>query len=118
MDALLDSVRKGNLELAEAAIRQLGTANVRDVFSGMSALHEAASNGDCKMIQLLASNGADVNTTNNDSESSPLGVAAVAGHLAACKLLLALGAKLGIHEQDIVNELKEAGEFDIANLLS
>ena len=118
MEALLNSIRSGNISLEETAIKELGTANVRDVFSGTTPLHEAAVNGNCEMIRLLVSKGANVNSTDNDSSSSPLGAAAIAGHLEACQLLQSLGAKLGAAESDIVGELIELGELQIAKLLS
>ena len=117
LEELFRAVRTGSTAKAQDLLCQPGVANVRDVISGLSLLHQAAINGDCAMIELLIRNGADVNANDNDTSSSPLGTAATAGRLSAVRLLLEHGAMLAASETDIIDESADAGDVEIADLL-
>jgi len=116
-ERLFSAVRQGKLEEVSLIGQKAGLVNMRDVLSGNTPLHFASANGDCAMIELLAQLGGDVNSCDNDSSSSPLGVASIAGRLDAVRILLKLGARLAPEEDDIMDEVIELGDLEIAKLL-
>jgi hypothetical protein len=71
-------------------------ANERDhayIGDGRTALHQAAANGDVRLIKALIAHGALVNAKNSTGET-PLHLAARFGHIDAIRYLVAVGARI------------------------
>eukprot|EP00403_Amphidinium_massartii_P007947 CAMPEP_0178373016 /NCGR_PEP_ID=MMETSP0689_2-20121128/1649_1 /TAXON_ID=160604 /ORGANISM="Amphidinium massartii, Strain CS-259" /LENGTH=619 /DNA_ID=CAMNT_0019992953 /DNA_START=21 /DNA_END=1876 /DNA_ORIENTATION=+ len=95
--AKLDSETAAGLQPLHAAALQGHSAVVRllvkqgadpnQMFQGHGLVHEAAANGDVAMLRVLLSVNANVELQLQDS-STPLGIAAMQGHVEAVKLLL------------------------------
>lgn len=64
----------------------------------MTALHEAARNGDIERLKSLLDNGADVNAKDEKNGAAPLHYAAGHGHARAVKLLLDKGAEVNARD--------------------
>lgn len=61
---------------------------------GRTAMHYAADNGEPSVVQLLISNGCNVNNTCTSESMSPLHLAASKGHLDAVFMLVSAGARV------------------------
>jgi ankyrin repeat protein len=68
--------------------------NLKD-YAGWSPLHEACSNGNLEIVQLLIENNAEINLRGS-KDSTPLHEAIVNNHLACAKYLLEQGADINI----------------------
>eukprot|EP00027_Filamoeba_sp_ATCC50430_P013293 CAMPEP_0168564146 /NCGR_PEP_ID=MMETSP0413-20121227/13075_1 /TAXON_ID=136452 /ORGANISM="Filamoeba nolandi, Strain NC-AS-23-1" /LENGTH=979 /DNA_ID=CAMNT_0008595769 /DNA_START=183 /DNA_END=3119 /DNA_ORIENTATION=- len=102
----IDSQRKTSLCYAIANQDELCFMRVLDAgadieadINGNTPLHEAASVGFTRGVQVLLKKGAVVNKKNPGTENTPLHIAAINGHLACCIALLEGGA-----DRDLVNK--------------
>lgn len=68
------------------------------VGDGRTALHQAAANGNARILTALLAHGAQVNATNTNGET-PLHFAARFGQLNALKLLVSHGANLNLQSK-------------------
>lgn len=84
-DALLFSVKAGNVEGAVATLDEGASLSTRDS-DDWSALDWAAGRGDVAMVSLLLRRGADPTATGADSRT-PYQIALAAGHLEAARIL-------------------------------
>lgn len=86
---------------------------------GWAPIHIAARNGHIKLVDLLITNGANVNTTKADGWT-PLHVAAFFGHIDIVKFLLSKGADINAKANDgstALIEATEGGKKDIVRIL-
>jgi ankyrin repeat protein len=104
-------------ETVAAILQTCGGANLRDVFSGITPLHEAALVGDVERVEMLIQLGADINNTENNTFSSPLGTAALAGRVDVVKSLILHGAALHPNEMGIIADIGNEGNKEIAQIL-
>lgn len=82
-------------------------------------LWKAASSGDLKRVESLISNGADVNSKNEDG-LTPLHVAAVRGQLAVVDFLINNGADVNTKTKDgktLLHHVAREGHFEVVALL-
>jgi ankyrin repeat protein len=98
---LFESVRNGELQSVQAAIRN--GCNVAETdMHGRTPLHVAASLGHADIAALLLEQGAAVDAKDRQSQT-PLHHAAAGGHAALAELLVEHGADIGA--QDSVQEI-------------
>ncbi|MBQ8250808.1 MAG: ankyrin repeat domain-containing protein, partial [Alphaproteobacteria bacterium] len=115
---------RGQTALAEEVLGMYGNEDAKKAAinaqdsRGNTPLHLMLSgkNPSTEMIQLLQSNGADVNKTNNLG-NTPLHIAAGMGHTESAKLLIAAGAKVAANSKDGTTPLHIAANPEIAKLL-
>ena len=112
--ALLDAAKEGNIEAVKQHLANGADVNAKD--DGWTPLHNAAGYSTKEMVELLISNGANVNVKNED-EWTPL-------HDAASKevaeLLIAKGADMDAKDKDNWTPLHKAafgGHMEIVELL-
>jgi hypothetical protein len=126
---LMDVCHAGNLEAARYLIERRGAdlhtetgyseleismfGRTRPTEGRLSPIFFAAKSGNSKLLQYLASKGADVNARSNFG-TTPLMHAVSAGHLEASKTLIALGAFVNTEMDPRFNntDLREVGSFD------
>ena len=78
-----------------------GIVDWRDPEQGkLSALHCAAAAGHKAVIELLLLNGADINVQGGTQGKSPLHLAVMCKKVAACELLIAKGALVGLPDDE------------------
>lgn len=116
---LFAAAARGDVEAVTALLAGGADPNFRDVLSGMTALHEAAVNGFDGIASVLIRNGADVNSCNNDTFSSPLGVALLAGRHEMVRLLIENEADLSKEEVEsgLVEEARSFGRGNDVDLI-
>ena len=88
---LIESVKRGRVEIVHAFLAKGASANARDERGG-SALHWAAARGEAGVAELLLANGADVDGRDG-SGRSPLEVAEIRGKPELAGLLRNRGAR-------------------------
>ena len=87
---------------------------------GKTPLHQAASDGDMQIAELLIDNGANVNAKDDQFGGTPLHGAAMEGHRETAELLIAKGAyvnaksKVGVTPLDLA---EAHNHTETANLL-
>ncbi len=114
---LINAVENGHAENVKSLLSQGANANARDVLSGVTALHLASARGDGTVVADLLQGGAQVDDFANNTETSPLGVAAIAGHADIVSLLASCGASLSHAEGDLIEEVIANGDIEIAAIL-
>jgi ankyrin repeat protein len=110
--------RDGRRVCANPPCQILVTSNSGDQKSSNS-IHEAAADGDIRLVKSLLSAGADINVM-DELKYTPLHRAAMNGHYEIAKLLVAAGADVdAVDSQDQTPLYKavKAGNKDIAGLL-
>jgi ankyrin repeat protein len=80
------------------------------------ALHRAAEKGDTKRIQILISNGADINAKDLN-KWTPLYWATSGDHREAAELLIASGADVNVRDGDRTTPLHMAARYGHGNLI-
>ena len=88
---MLDAAKAGNFKRLKSTLRYVRDINFVDNY-GYTALHEAASRGYIKIVQLLLSKGALITATN--ARGTPLHLAASYGYPRTVELLLSKGASI------------------------
>lgn len=88
--ALIDSIRAGELDRAQALLEYGADANAAEA-NGTTALHWAVHRGDFALVAELIEAGADVNALNSYG-ASPMSEAALLGDTAILEALLDAGA--------------------------
>ena len=100
---LLSALTCGDRDAALDAIRAGDDVNARDarpiIGDGTTALHLAASDGDCVVIRELIRHGADVNVQAGFGQT-PLLLACEGGHFDAIMVLLVTGSDTTITNRD------------------
>jgi ankyrin repeat protein len=87
---LLDAVKAGDRAAVRAALKNPGSASVREV-DGTTPLHWAARGDDAEIVRLLLRAGADANVVNRYGVT-PLSLAATNGSAAVIEALVKAGA--------------------------
>ena len=110
---LISAVASSDRSATERLLKAEANPNYRDVLDRFTALHRAIEIGDVEIVQLLLLNGADVQACDNDSYSSPLGMAVMMGNENLVRLLLEHGAILSRNEIEtgLMEEARSLG-FD------
>ena len=88
---LIDAARQGDAAAVESLLKQ-GTNPNTAAGDGMTALHWAAERGHQKVVELLISSGAVVDTKTRIGKYTPLHLASRSGHGGATRLLLKAGS--------------------------
>lgn len=86
-DRLINAVRDDDLPAAEALLGEHP-----DLARDPTLLHDAAHDGNAEKARLLLEHGADMNVVDEEYRSTPLGLAARAGHVDLVELLVESGA--------------------------
>ena len=94
---LIVAARDGKMDIVKLILDTYNTPEFKfeidhKMFDGWTALSYAAINGFCHIIEILAKNGANINTTDR-CRRSPFHWAARFNNLKVAKMLLELGAK-------------------------
>lgn len=87
---------------------------------GLAAIHWAADRGYANILDILLSNGANVDLIDKDSGQTALHYAISCGHVECVKILLKYGANPNISDSDdvtCVHLANECDDFDIIQLL-
>jgi uncharacterized protein len=92
--ALIEAVKIGDTQQAEAAIAAGVDINAPGTEQEWTALNHAAGKGDLAMVDLLLRSGADVFRTGRDNRT-PYQIAVAAGHAAVARRLAAAEAAAG-----------------------
>lgn len=116
---LLAASSEGKLSEIDRLIALRANPNFRDVLHGGTCLHHAVGNGDLSATRRLLEHGADPNITTQNTSTSPLGIAALAGNEAMVELLLASDARISEDElvTGLLSECRELGFNDIADMI-
>ena len=112
--ALLDAAKEGNIEAVKQHLANGADVNAKD--DGWTPLHNAAGYSTKEMVELLISNGANVNAKNDDGWT-PLHDAATKE---VAELLIAKGADVEAKDKDNWTPLHKAafgGHKEIVELL-
>ena len=88
---LLSAVQKGHTEVCELLLEVGGDVEERSPVTLWTSLHYAAINGNERIVKLLLSHKADVNSRGK-LEATPLHLASQEGHLASVVAFLKAGA--------------------------
>jgi Ankyrin repeats (3 copies) len=88
---LIESVKRGRVEIAHAFLEKGASANARDGKGG-TALHWAAARGERKVVELLIARGADMGARDG-SGRTPLEVAEMRGKPEIAELLRNRGGR-------------------------
>ena len=88
---LIDAARQGDAAAVESLLKQGTDPNIA-AGEGMTALHWAAERGHQKVVELLISSGAVVDTKTRIGKYTPLHLASRSGHGEATRLLLTAGS--------------------------
>ena len=108
-DALRRAAQSGQVSDAESILQNKpDPVNCRDA-RGWTPLHNAAFNGQTKMIQLLLAHGATVDATDKDG-ATPLHVAATTDNPDAIEALLQGGAQISALDHQGETPLQKAAE--------
>lgn len=83
---LMRAVECNQIKVAELLIKHGANINVKDPHGGLSLLHKAAKRNSCNMLELLITNGADLEQV-SDKGNSALHVAAFHGSAEALDVL-------------------------------
>ncbi len=87
----IELCKSGDAGKVEEALMFVADVNAKDKY-GYTALMRAASNGHTGVAELLLKHGADVNATNNTTDSTALMYAVASGHADVAELLIKHGA--------------------------
>jgi len=114
---LFAAAKRGALDEIRRLVDQGADVNSRDIMHGGTCLHKAAKNE--AATRLLLELGADPNIATQNTDTSPLGSAALAGRTIIVKLLIAHGAKLsqGEYDTDLLTEIRALGFKEITDLI-
>ena len=108
--ALIESVKVGDTEKAEAAIAAGVDVNAPGTEQEWTALNYAAGKGDLTMVDLLLRRGADVFRTGRDNRT-PYQIAVAAGHATVARALAAAEAAAGGDTQRISSRQSETRPY-------
>jgi len=116
---LFAAASAGDVGEIERLITLGANPNFRDVLNGGICLHNAVHKGDVAATRRLLEFGADPNIVTQNTYTSPLGVAALAGNRAMVELLLAFDARLSEQEvlTGLLSECRELDHHHIANAI-
>src|SRR4051794_20044715 len=116
---LLAAASAGNIGEIDRLIMLGANPNFRDVLHGGTCLHQAVGKGEIAATRRLLELGADPNIVTQNTYTSPLGLAALAGNGAMAALLLSFDARLSEHEflTGLLSECRELDHNDIANMI-
>ena len=89
--SLLAAASKGSITMCRLLLAAGGDVEERDPITLFTPLHKAAINGHERIVKLLLSHKADVNSRSK-TEATPLHLASQEGHLASVVALLQAGA--------------------------
>jgi len=92
--ALIEAVKAGDLQKAEAAVSAGADVNAPGPEQQWTALNYAAGKGDLALVDLLVQRGADVFRTGRDNRT-PYQIAVAAGHAGVARRLAAAEAAAG-----------------------
>ena len=118
-EPIFDSVRTGDTNDLLRILTAGTDPNVLNPFHN-TPLHVAAQAGDAGSIRLLIEWGAKIDAAGGKDGSSPLGVSASLGHIAACAELITLGASVNYRDNFGLTPLMYAaanGHLDVVRLL-
>jgi ankyrin repeat protein len=116
---LLAAASAGNIGEIDRLISLGANPNFRDVLDGGTCLHHAVGKGDIVATRRLLGFGSDPNIVTQNTSTSPLGVAALAGNEAMVELLLTFGARLSELEvlTELLSECRELNYNKIVNMI-
>lgn len=84
---------------------------------GLAAIHWAADRGYANILEILLSNGANVNLIDKDSGQTALHYAISCGHVECVKILLKYGANRNIADSDDVTCMHLANDCEDYNII-
>ena len=96
---LAEAARVGNAEEVIILLAEGNDIDERDIQYDATALQWAAEYGHKGIVEILTSNGADLNALNNDGRTA-LHWATLNSKLEVCKLLIKKGAKLNVRDEN------------------
>lgn len=119
---LICAVQGGHYMIAEELLNKEADINAAGGYFGDSPLHMAtfSSKQNSKLVSLLISRGANVNSKDRRLEATPLHYAAMNGHVLIVNKLLDAGALIEVHAKDGYTPLHSAahaGQKDTLKLL-
>lgn len=116
---LLEAVTRGSLDEILLLLNKGADPNYRDPLDGSTCLHRLAEEGDLTAIELLLDRRADLNVETQNTSTSPLGIASLAGRTLVAKFLLARGARLTAYENSsgLIEKCRSSNLDEIATIL-
>ena len=96
---LAEAARVGNAEEVIILLAEGNDIDERDIQYDATALQWASEYGHKGIVEILTSNGADLNALNNDGRTA-LHWATLNSKLEVCKVLIKKGAKLNIRDEN------------------
>ncbi|XP_071494372.1 uncharacterized protein [Diadema antillarum] len=106
---LHEGVRYGDSNLVESSLEDGLDPNAIGLY-GWSPMHEAASNGDLEILELLLQYNGDPNCCDDIEGCTPLHYAAREGHVECLRALLKAGGRYDVENNSGKSVLEEAAE--------
>jgi ankyrin repeat protein len=117
---LFSAVSGGNIQEVDRLVRMGVDVNIRDPLDGSTCLFQAIVEHDVSIARRLLDGGADPNIYTQNTRTSPLGCAAIAGDIEMVVLLIASKARLSDDElaTGILGECERLGLHNVVEAIS
>ncbi len=117
---LFSAVSDGNLQEVDRLMRMGVDVNIRDPSDGSTCLFQAIAEHEISIARRLLDGGADPNIFTQNTMTSPLGCAAIAGNIEMVALLIASKARLSDDElaTGLMGECERLGLHNVVEVIA
>lgn len=114
---IFDYIKEGNLDKVKKLISSDSSLKCAVDEDGLSLMHWACDRGHSNIVNLLVSQGVDINKQDNDGQT-PLHYASSCGHEDVANILLKAGANVNVFDTDGLNPADVAYNISMKDLLT